>query len=312
MAWILFLGVTLHGIAALFDHRMLGDAGLIGDKIYYKGAVTGTFVNRNAYSVFLGFGFLLGLGLLLHSVLRRGGNRPRMIQLLSAHSMRQATLWLCVLIVAMALIGTASRFGIVVVLGGATAIVGLLAAKHGGGSGRFVATIVGVWTFAILVLLMVFGGPVLERAILGQVDSQDRINLYVQVVHLIMQNPLVGVGLDNFEVAFQKIHRTPLAPDLFWDRAHSTYLTLWAEMGLIAGSIPPLICLALAVRILRGFWRTRSDFALSCIAMGAILIAGSHSLIDFSLEIEANVLIFLTIVALGVRPRRASRTEVVR
>ena len=161
------------------------------------------------------------------------------------------------------------------------------------------ARVVGWWSLVVLALFAIVGRPALERAVFTQIDSQDRVSLYVQVIDLIRQQPLTGVGLDVFETAFQGVHRTPMSPDLAWDRAHSTYLALWAEMGLIVGSIPPLICLIIAVTLITRFMRAKRDFVFVAIALSAITLGAIHSLVDFSLEIAANVYVFLALVALG-------------
>ena len=71
-------------------------------------------------------------------------------------------------------------------------------------------------------------------------------------------------------------------------------------MGLVIGSIPPLLCaVVLAVTILR-VRRAGRDFALGIVGIGVIALAGLHSLVDFSLEIAANVYLFLALVALGL------------
>ncbi|MEL7343459.1 MAG: O-antigen ligase family protein [Pseudomonadota bacterium] len=299
MAWVLFGGIVVHAIWALVAFRFLGDAALWGQKLHYHGAVTGTFVNRNAYAVFLGFGMILGLGLLAHDALRADRDRRRMAVLLSPMGLWTATLWLCLGLLGMAMFGTASRFGIFASLLAALFLVGALAAKHSG-SGRFTAKVVVWWSALVIGVFAVVGRPALERAIFTQIDSQDRISLYIQTLELIRKNPIFGVGFDGFETAFQSVHRTPLSPDLFWDRAHSTYLSLWAEMGLIAGSIPPMICALIAATLLMRLFRAKRDFAFVIIALSAIALGGVHSLIDFSLEISANVYVFLALVALGV------------
>ena len=298
IAWVLFLGIFLHAIWALVAFRFLGDAALWGPKLHYQGSVTGTFVNRNAYAVFLGFGLILGLGLLSHAALKPDVERRRMAVLFSAQTVWSGTLWLCLGVIALALFGTASRFGVFASLLAALVLVGALAAKHSG-SGRFTARVVGWWSLVVLALFAIVGRPALERAVFTQIDSQDRVSLYVQVIDLIRQQPLTGVGLDVFETAFQGVHRTPMSPDLAWDRAHSTYLALWAEMGLIVGSIPPLICLIIAVTLITRFMRAKRDFVFVAIALSAITLGAIHSLVDFSLEIAANVYVFLALVALG-------------
>jgi O-antigen ligase len=109
---------------------------------------------------------------------------------------------------------------------------------------------------------------------------------------------LLGYGGASFPVAFPPFERAPLPLDVVWEKAHSTYLGLWLELGLIAGSIPILIVASLGIRAFTGL-RDPSSLALSLAAIGAIVAYGTHSLVDFSLEIQANTYVFLAVLALG-------------
>jgi O-antigen ligase len=67
-----------------------------------------------------------------------------------------------------------------------------------------------------------------------------RLQLYQQVFTMIKARPLTGFGFDSFPPAFEMFHKTPVTAGFVWDKAHSTYLTLWAEAGLLFGSFAPL------------------------------------------------------------------------
>ena len=79
------------------------------------------------------------------------------------------------------------------------------------------------------------------------------------------------------------------------EQAHSTYLALWAEFGFLFGSLPLLIVLAAAIRLLA------SRLSGLCLAaIGVIVVAAVHSIVDFSLEIEAVAFIFVAVVFLAI------------
>ena len=121
---------------------------------------------------------------------------------------------------------------------------------------------------------------------------------------------LLGYGGGTFEVAYPLFHQLPVSPDLVWDRAHSTYLSLWAEMGVIAGSIPLLLVLWIAMEALRLYLSRRSgDWTAPAAAVAVIVVAALHSTVDFSLEMQANVFLFLAILATGIARRDAGEAE---
>jgi O-antigen ligase len=90
----------------------------------------------------------------------------------------------------------------------------------------------------------------------------------------------------------------PLSPEFVWNNSHSTYLALWFELGLVAGSIPLVIIALLGLRAVRAA-RDPSSTATSSAAIGTIVVFALHSLLDFSAEIEANAFLFTVILALG-------------
>src|SRR5690606_18271892 len=82
----------------------------------------------------------------------------------------------------------------------------------------------------------------------------------------------------------------------------NTYLALWSELGIVAGSIPILLVavgfVAIAIRF-RGS-RSRLDTAPQAAAIAVTVTCAVHSLAAFSLEVAANTLIFLAILACGL------------
>ena len=59
-----------------------------------------------------------------------------------------------------------------------------------------------------------------------------------------------------------------------------------------------------AVIIMQRLRIDQGDVAMNAAALGVIALGASHSLVDFSLEIPANVYCFLLIVGLAIAPAR--------
>ncbi len=286
---VLFFGITIHALIAILALKIFGDTNFVAEKYAFFGMATGTFVNRNSLATHLGMGLILGLGLLLNGRPAKPMLKPAMAVILPCA--------LGVILVALAL--TRSRMGIT---------ASFLAA---------IALILGSGSTVKMKFALVLGGIGLCFAIGGQdllvrffdlgVSGSSRLALYGQITDMIAARPLTGFGVDSFPLAFEQFHAPGVTAGRVWDRGHSTYLTLWAECGVIIGSIPPLIGFLAAARLwnrskspLPG--RTMARVAFAALALGAI-----HSLVDFSLEIQANAFLLLALVALGLGPEQNSK-----
>ncbi len=266
---------------------------------------TGTFVNRNSFATFLGFGFLTGIALATRRIQSlRPQDGPHRAALILFDS--QLVFYLvAVLVISVTLIATNSRMGVFSLMFALIIFLLILAIK------RFNLSALAVLSAAIFtVVAMVatgyfFGSDLLDQ--LGSVerDVDVRFALYQQVWEMIMARPWFGSGADSFEIAFQRFHRLPVSPDVVWDKAHNSYLTNWVETGLVVGSIPfVLLLLAFAV-FMKTVFKRPQDYVLPLLGLGVILQGATHSLVDFSLEIQANVYLFLAIIAIALADSQA-------
>ncbi|HTJ57468.1 MAG TPA: O-antigen ligase family protein [Devosiaceae bacterium] len=286
MLQILF-GVTVaYAILGLLSLFVMHDTLLGTVKWAYPGTATGPFVNRNSFATFLAFGLVSGTALLC------GLKRTRY--------QRQGTSLHCLglLIVASALLATQSRMGC---LAGALGLSVVLAAAAARArlNWQAIAALCALGVAAAGALLGLFGGALLER--LGSLDSDSDVrgDLYHQILGMIWQRPLLGWGGGSFETAFPLVHVPPLSTDLVWDKAHSTYLALWTELGLVVGTLPTIACLLLGARMFKTLRRNGPEWSIAVAALGVLAVAALHSAVDFSLEIEANTFLFLAILTLG-------------
>ena len=259
----------------------------------YAGNAHGTFTNRNSYATYLGFGILLGLALLINRM--RGFDDGLLA--LSDEKLVFAGVSMALMLVT--LISTNSRMGVAAFSVAVVFFLLALAIKRAR-TGLWLT--VGI-TIGVLVLASVafslYGATLLER--LGSVerDADVRFALYEQVWEMIRAKPWTGHGPDSFEVAFPTYHRLPVSPDLLWSKAHNTYLTNWAETGLIIGSLPLLLGLWVFIRLLYTVYKRQRRYIFPLLGASVILQGAVHSTVDFSLEIQANMYMLLAIVALG-------------
>lgn len=298
---IVFAAICAQAIWALVALRLLGDISLWGVKEAYLGSATGTFVNRNSLATYLGFGIVLGMGLVAERTCRHrtgGKGRPRWAARLGTGDILIGTGLVFLLL---ALVMTQSRLGLTASLVGALVTLALIRTPSGKVPVGVVAVAALVCICGLGALAVMGGGQgVAERFLFVGDEAANRLALYGQVLQMIAQRPFTGFGMDAFGSAFQAFRAPPLLGPASYDLAHNSYLTLWVEFGLVFGTLPMLALVLVATQL---WQRRRADDGFSGLAvagLGALVIAALHSLGDFSLEIPANAYLLVFILGLGL------------
>lgn len=282
----IFLVIVAYGLLGIVLQGQLG--ALLG--IPGSGPVaTGPFVNRNSYATYLAFGLTIGVALAIGQLERSESRRGRHRRV-AALALLAAGLF----VIGAALVATQSRMGFVAGLTGALSVTLLSLAGRRLGAGIWLGVASGL-LIGTIGMLAFNGGGLLERVGSLETAGDIRVDLYRQVWQMMLSSPLVGYGGGTFEGSFPLFHQLPVSPDVVWNKAHSTYFALWAEFGFIFGSLPLLIVVAAASRLLAA---RPSGPRLA--AIGVIVAAAVHSSVDFSLEIEAVAFTFVAIVFLAI------------
>lgn len=294
----LFWVTVAHAVYGLLALTQFGDPVLFLEKWAYFGSATGTFVNRNSYATFMAFGLVLGTALAAQTLEK--GLESRQLPIAGVMLLLIGLSFLLV-----ALYSTQSRMGLAAGLAGSLVVAIGFVIKIGRRLPRLAIVMAIVGAALTIAAAVLFGSGTFER--LGSVEQSFdvRAALYAQVIDMIGSRPIWGFGGGSFEAAFPLFHALPVSPDLIWDKTHSTYLALWVEYGLIFGSIPIIVVLGIGLRCFGLVIRRKSDWVLPLASLGVIVTAALHSLVDFSLEMEANALFFAALLALGL----ASITE---
>ena len=296
---VLLCAIVVYAAYAMISLRT-GDTILGMEKWAYQGYATGPFVNRNSFATFLAMGAVLAAtqltGLLVdnsHQHVDDGWIR--------GHASGVLLYLLAFVFIGLVILATQSRMGLFAAAAGSAAGAVLMLSRAKGVA-RLIAWIAGPLLALVILTILYFGDTLLDR--LGTVEQASivRGDFYLQILELIRLRPWTGFGGGSFEHAFPLVHQLPVNSDATWDRGHNTYLTLWSELGIVAGSIPILIILGLTATIALKFWRStgRSHLVPQVCALGATIAVAIHSTVDFSLEIPANTFMFLAILAAGV------------
>lgn len=302
----LLIGLVVYAGYGLFT--ITNTTFLLYEKNAYLGYATGPFVNRNSFATFMAMASSLALANALADprLLRRKYRQSRRATTLEV--LTGSTLALAVAVFCLATVfATGSRMGLMSAFIGLGVVLGLRTLRDAkAGQGRRAAWLLAALGFTSIwaIVALLYGGPVAER-LAGSADSASvRLMLYENTWSMILQNPVLGVGFDNFAQSFRSYQDLSVSPDVAWDLAHNTYLALWAELGLVLGSLPPLALAFAAIALFRRSMATEQDAAthLSDAALAAIVLCAAHSLLDFSLEMPANTYLLITLIALGLGP----------
>jgi O-antigen ligase len=281
------------GLLSVF---VLGDTLLGLPKAQYSGFATGTFVNRNAFASYIAAGLPIGLAIL--AVKGREGDPLR-------RAWEKAAVVVAMVVIVAALLVSGSRMGALAATLGASVTLGLVVLT---GGVRRHAWLLGVCLIAAIAALLLFGEPLIGRVMEPGDDVATRVALYTQVWEAIGQSPLLGHGGGSFAAVFPVFQQPPLPGELVWQRAHSTYLSLWFEYGLLVGSLPIAIVLALWVTCLGKLVRCGTDLACLAVA-GGVAALGCHALVDFGLEMHAVALLLSLVLGLSRRPPDESKAH---
>lgn len=301
IGWFVFWGIVAHAVWGLLALNVLGDIHFWGEKLAYNGSATGTFINRNSFATFLGMGGCLGLALILGRDTAR--TRPVAAHAFSERKLETLATWIGLVTIWIALFGTQSRLGVGAAAIGAGVCFAAFRIKNGAPALRVFGGVAFIGIVALVGAAVLLGQGLIGRTVFLEGSIEARLSAYRYTLELIAARPWFGHGLDAFRPAFETVHRPPLPGKFYWDRAHSTYLSHWVELGIVVGTIPLIMGGVVAGRLIKELRRRDCNFSLCIAGLGALATGAVHSLADFSLEIPANVILLLTILGLGLANR---------
>lgn len=276
----------------------------------YIGNATGTFVNRNHLAGYLEMTLPIGIGLLLGS--RKVSDRVRqnwrgilayILQiLLSPIAVLRGLLVVMVigLLMTHSRMGNAAFFNALLI----TSAIAFLSTKQFRRPG-FVAIIVSIIAVDILLLGTWFDlSKVVDRLEKTGLDHETRDEVVQSVMQMIPDYWLAGAGAGTFAYIFPKYSQFVNG---FYDYAHNDYLQFLVELGVI-GCIP--LAAYLILGLLNGWALLRRGDSRLLSGIGFASIMGTislliHSSVDFNLQIPANILLFVALLALPGVARQA-------
>jgi len=279
-------------------------------KLYYRGDVTGTYVNRNHFSGLMEIILMLAavyIGALTENKRKtpstyalRSPLRARLSRLLKGEARfnKRVLVLFSAVVMGLGLLFSASRGGMLGAAGGLLCMGVLFVFRQGHRKKGFLVLLLFLLT-SVYALRMGVEQP-LERFRTFDASFEVRARYAQRAFQLFKDFKLAGIGVGNFRYAYPK-YQAPEDTKAFIDHAHNDYVQFLAEAGLIGFSI---LGLGLGYFLYRTgrLWRRRHDpFAvtLGVAPLAAMAAIGIHSYSDFNLHYMTNVLMILAVMAVG-------------
>jgi hypothetical protein len=277
----------IYAAYALFSVFSGTDLVLWYPKTVYSGMASGTFFNRNTYATYA------GLGLICVSVLTARAFLAHASGAAVASGTRRLRWWLLPawMLLATALLLSASRGGLISAVAGLVAAAGVFSASPAA-SRRSRAAVAALLLLLGIAFAALSGGRVAERLASTEAAAEDRPIVWALTTDEIARRLWVGVGYGAFEEAFHALRPPQL--EGYFDKAHNTYLEGAMELGVPAAAGLTLAAAVAAVGCVAGLRRAPDlsgdafgRAAAAAAGLGASTLVAVHSAVDFSLQIPA-------------------------
>lgn len=270
----------------------------------YTSDLTSTFVSRSAFGAYAGMALLSALALLLGDRDRRVADgrkniRAAIIAYVDGLPPSFYVLVVVSLVLATALLLTHSRGAVMVTAMGLGVMLTCFALKRGT-SRRTLLLTIGLIAIAGIVMLELSGRVTLGRALQLADQGTGREAIHALTRRGISDAPVTGHGLDTFpQLYFQYRDATIPWTSPRYDKAHSTYLELVLELGVIGFALLMAALAVIILRILSGMLRRRRDRVYPVWGLGITVLIATHAVLDFSIQIPAVALAFATILGVA-------------
>ena len=270
-----------------------------------------TFVNRNNFATWIGLTFIASLGLLMrmyfHERARLSGSwRQSVVEFIEVAGNRGALLVGACALTFVALLLTGSRGGILSTAF-ATFILVIVSFDRGKRNAIQKLETIAFVSAGLAICFILFGDVFVGRINASGVFDTNRWSVYMISLQSILDAPVLGLGYGAFQSVFPMYRDRSISPLGFWDKAHNTYVEIFQGLGLLAGAMLVGAVGFLAYKCFRGATIRTQSATPCCVGLAATALVGAHALVDFSLQIQAITLTFMSLLGAGVAQSVSSR-----
>jgi hypothetical protein len=277
-----------------------------------KGFVTSTFYNKNNYGTYAGIMLCVSFGATLRYYRRKAAEagvpfKYKLATLLDTTGGGGAIRVACAFVILVSLMMTASRGAIISTTFGIVSIgaLGSRSSKRGREQ-RLTVMISGLLLASVFIG---FGDAFLGRITDDGVVDSARLAVAKATIESALNSPLVGWGLGTFADVFPMFRDPSIGTTDRWMMAHNTYVEALQGLGFLFGTFLIVAVGALAAKCLKGATTRYANLTPSRVAVGVSLLVGLHSLVDFSLQIQAVAITYAAILGVGVAQSESSRVD---
>lgn len=289
---------ALYGIVLIFPGDELGlwSPGQSDD------TVSGTYVNQNHFAGLMELAIPVGFGLLMSSYSASGsvsGTRDLTRFVTGILLSQSGIILFCILIMSASLILTTSRGGIGSLALGIAVATAIAVSKKGARAKELRIGMLAV-ILALIAISWLGAGQLSEKLATAGFSSNRAEQLELSY-RIIEESPLTGTGVGTYRWIFPA-YKDQRFGGYFYEHAHNDFLEILAEQGVIGFSLLAVGVVLIFVRIVRAFVQRRDPFvqgALFASIAGCVSLL-IHGLVDFNLQIPANVSYFFALLGVGV------------
>ena len=167
--------------------------------------------------------------------------------------------------------------------------------------------IIVVGALLVAAAFLAFGDVVVGKITQQGFHDESRMAVYMITMRSILAAPLLGYGYGTFADVFPMFRDQSVSTWGKWQMAHNTYLEVFQGLGLLFGSMLVASVVLLVLRCVKGAMTRQMNETMPCVAASVAFLLGVHSLVDFSLQMQAIAITFMALLGAGVAQSESSR-----
>ena len=280
----------------------------------HLGCTTSTFVNRNSFAAYAGMGLIAIFGLILRLYREEftsvgGSIRFRIASFIEVTGQKAVALLGGGFVILVALLLSGSRGGIASTILGLFVFTALTLRLRRQQFAEQRGAIIVVGALLVAASFLVFGDVVAGKIAEEGFRDESRMAVYSIAIRSIINAPLLGYGYGTFADVFPMFRDQSVSTWGKWSMAHNTYLEVFQGLGLLFGSMLVASVVVLVLRCVKGAMTRQMNEMLPCVAASVAFLLGVHSLVDFSLQMQAIAITFMALLGAGVAQSESSRLK---
>jgi O-antigen ligase len=312
MLWSIAAIVCAYATYGIIAYGLTPGRVLWVESPFHYRAVTSTFINPNSFAAYAGIGLIAICGLILRLYRREfaevgGSIRFRTATFIEVTGQKALTLFGGGFVILVALLLTGSRGGVASTALGlfVSGVLALGLRKQQSAEQR--EAIIAIGAVLVAITFLVFGDAVLGKIAQAGLRDESRMPAYIITLRSILAAPLLGYGYGTFVDVFPMFRDQSVSTLTKWPMAHNNYLEIFQGLGLLFGAMLLASVVVLVLRCVKGATTRQASNTLPCVAAGGAFLLGVHSLVDFSLQMQAIAITFMALLGAGVAQSESSR-----